>query len=87
MNLRTVLHIDLIHINTLMCFVLTDEAYSRFCHISTLTPPAVTDIVKEMLHTVDFNKNLPIHLAVENGCLEIVKLCIDASKDLGIFSW
>uniref|UniRef100_H2Y8X8 Ion transport domain-containing protein n=1 Tax=Ciona savignyi TaxID=51511 RepID=H2Y8X8_CIOSA len=37
----------------------------------------------ELLQDVDAEKNLPLHLAIENGHLAVVKFCIQKSKEVG----
>nr|XP_018668223.2 transient receptor potential cation channel subfamily A member 1 homolog isoform X2 [Ciona intestinalis] len=40
----------------------------------------------ELLQDVDAEKNLPLHLAIENGHMELVKFCIQKSKEVGLGS-
>ena len=38
----------------------------------------------DLLQCTDSDKNLPVHLAIENGHLELVQLCIDQGKKAGM---
>ena len=51
--------------------------------LQTLTIAESFRGASDLLQDVDGDKNLPLHLAIENGHFELVRLCIERIKQAG----